>query len=177
MASVNREFVAIARIAKPRGLRGEMAADILTDFPERFESLKKVFAVGSDSNSAECEIEKFWFQKNRIILKFVGVDSIEEADKFRGFEVCILESEVVELDENEFFNWDLQGCEVETVQGRKLGKVLELMRTGASEILVVSNRLDPKKDFLIPFVEAICIEVDIENKLIKVNTPEGLLEF
>jgi len=172
-----REFVAIAKIAKPRGLRGEVVANVLTGFPERFENQERVFVVKSDSKTRELEIERFWFQKNRIILKFIGVDSIEDAETLRDFEVCILESEVVDLVEDEFFDWELQGCRVETIQGKLLGKAREIMRTGASEILVVESIDDAKKDYLIPFVKAICTEVDIENKLIKVDAPDGLLEF
>lgn len=174
---MGEDFVAIAKITRARGLRGELVADILTDFPERFENRKKVFAIRQNLKPREIKIERFWFQKDRIILKFLGIDSLEDAEKLRDFEICIPESEVVELDENQFFDWELEGCEVETVQGRKLGKTLEIMRTAGTEILVVENINEPKKDYLIPFVEAICIEVDIENKLIKVDVPKGLLEF
>ena len=77
----------------------------------------------------------------------------------------------------EFFDWQLQECFVETVEGEKIGKVREIMRTGGTEILVVEDEDDAKKDYLIPFAEKICVEVDIENRLIKVDAPEGLLEF
>ncbi len=172
-----QEFVAIAKIAKPRGLRGEIVADVLTSFPERFENQERVFLVKPDSKTRELVIERFWFQKNRIVLKFIGVDSIEDAEKLRGFEICVPESEVVDLIEDEFFDWELQGCRVETTQGKLLGKAREIMRTSGTEILVVESSDDVKKDYLIPFVKAICIEVDIENKLIKVDAPDGLLEF
>jgi len=168
------DLVTIAKIVKTRGLRGELVADILTDFPDRFDHLKKVFAVKPSGETLELEIEKFWFQKGRIVFKFVGLDSIEEAEKLRDCSVCIAEEEIVELEEGEFFDWELAECAVETIDGENLGKVSELMRTGGTEILIVKGA---KKDYLIPFAEAICVEVDIENKLIKVDAPEGLLEF
>jgi 16S rRNA processing protein RimM len=174
---MNEEFVAIAKLLKPRGLRGEIVAEILTDFPERFEDLAKVFAVGENGETFELELEKFWFQKGRVILKFKDYDSIESAENLRNFEICIPESEAVELETDEFFDWQLQECFVETVEGAKIGKVREIMRTGATEILVVEDKDDAKKDYLIPFAEAICTEVDIENRLIKVDLPEGILEF
>ena len=65
------DFVVIAKIIKTRGLRGEMIADVLTDFPERFDNLENVHAIGDDGAVSELVIEKFWFQKGRIILKFV----------------------------------------------------------------------------------------------------------
>ncbi len=174
---MTEEFVAIAKLLKTRGLRGELVAALLTDFPERFENLEKVFAVSENGKISELEIEKFWFQKGRIILKFKGFDSIESAETLRNFEICIPESQAVELDTEEFFDWQLQECFVETVEGKKIGRVREIMRTGGTEILVVEDASDAKKDYLIPFAKAICVEIDIENRLIKVDAPEGLLEF
>ena len=171
---MSKELVAIARIAKTRGLRGEVVADVLTDFPERFNSLDKVSIVKPNGETLEATLEKFWFQKDRVILKFKGFDQIETAETLRNCEVCIPESEAVALEADEFYDWELQECQVETVDGEKLGKVKELMRTGGTEILVVQGET---KDYLIPFAETICVEVDIENKLIRVDVPEGLLEF
>jgi 16S rRNA processing protein RimM len=174
MNSTNSDLVAVAKIAKSRGLRGELVADLLTDFPERFEDLKTVIAVLPDGARQELKIERFWFQKGRIIFKFESFDSIETAETLRNAEICIPESEAVELEEDEFFDWELVDCAVETLAGERIGRVKELMRTGGTEILVVEGA---EKDFLIPFAETICVEVDVENKLIKVDAPEGLLEF
>jgi 16S rRNA processing protein RimM len=171
---MNEELITIAKTVKTRGLRGEIVADLLTDFPERFDNLTKVFAVCADKKTSELEIEKFWFQKNRIILKFKDIDTIEAAEKWRDCEICVPESEAVELEDDEFFDWELENCAVETVEGMKIGKVQELIRTGATEILVVKGA---EKEYLIPFAATICVEVDIENKLIRVDIPEGLLDF
>lgn len=168
------DLVAIAKIAKTRGLRGEVIADMLTDFPERFDDLKRVFAVSESGKRNELKLEKFWFQKGRIVLKFDGFDTIESAETLRGCEICVPESEAVSLEEGEFFDWELTDCAVETVEGEKIGRVTEVMRTGGTEILIVKN---DEKEYLIPFAETICTEVDVENKLIKVDAPEGLLDF
>ena len=168
------ELVAIAKLIKSRGLRGELVANVLTDFPERFEELETVIALLPNGTRRELQIEKFWFQKGRIILKFAGFDSIETAENLRGAEICVPEDEAIELEEDEFFDWQLEECEVETIEGEKIGRVKELLRTGGTEILVVQGA---EKEYLIPFAETICVEVDIENKLIKVDAPEGLLEF
>ena len=107
-------------------------------------------------------------------MKFTGVDSIEAAETWRNCDICIPETEAVELEADEFFDWELENCEVETVEGEKLGKVQELLRTGGTEILVVKGA---EKEYLIPFAETICVDVDVENKLIRVDAPEGLLDF
>ncbi|MCU1290667.1 MAG: rRNA processing protein RimM [Acidobacteria bacterium] len=168
------DLVAIAKIVKARGLRGELVSDILTDFPERFDDLEKVFAVCEGGKTSELKIEKFWFQKGRVILKFAGFDSIEAAETLRNCEICVPESEAVTLEEDEFFDWELEDCAVETIEGEKIGTVREVMRTGGTEILIVANT---EKEFLIPFAETICTEVDVENKLIRIDAPEGLLDF
>jgi len=168
------ELVAIANIVRTRGIKGEVVADILTDFPERFEGLQDVTAVRQSGERFELKIENHWFQNGRVILKFVGVDSIESGETLRDIEICVPESEVCELKVDEYFDWELVGCKVEIVNGELIGSVRELMRTGGTELLVVEGE---GKEFLIPFANAICVEVDIENKLIKVDPPEGLLEF
>lgn len=169
----SENLVAIAKLAKSRGLRGEMVGEVLTDFPERFENLRRVFAV-CDGKVSELEIEKFWFQKNRIVLKFAGFDTIETAETLRGCEICVPEAEAVELEADEYFDWELESCTVETVAGELLGTVKELLRTGGAEVLVVAGA---EKEYLIPFARAICTEVDVENKRIKIDAPEGLLDF
>jgi len=169
-----QELVAIAKIAKPRGLKGEVVADLLTDFPERFEGLEEVTAVGADGGLSELKIENAWFQNGRVVLKFQGVDSIDAAEEWRNAEICVAESEAVELESDQFYDWQLAGCEVKTVTGEAIGNVREVMRTGGTENLVVAGET---RDFLIPFAETICVEVDIAGKRIVVDPPEGLLEF
>ena len=171
---MSEDLIAIAKLAKPRGLRGEIVGDVLTDFPARFDDLKSVSIVYPSGETIAGEIEKFWFQKGRIVLKFVGFDTIEAAETLRNCEICVPETEAVELETDEYFDWELEDCTVETVTGEKLGVVKEIMRTGGTEVLVVAGET---KEYLIPFAETICVEVDVENKLIKVDAPEGLLDF
>jgi len=171
---LNSELVAIAKIVRTRGLKGEVVADVLTDFPERFEALEVVTAVLAGGKRRELKIEKFFFQKDRIVLKFAGVDSIESGEALRAAEVCIDEADAVDLDEDEYFDWELEGCEVETVEGESLGTVREVLRTGGTEVLVIDGS---ERELMIPFAESICTEVDVEGKRLIVDPPEGLLEF
>ena len=89
------ELVAIARIVKSRGLRGELVADVLTDFPERFDALETVIALLPGGARRELKIERFFFQKGRIVFTFAGFDSIEKAENLRGAEICVPESEAI----------------------------------------------------------------------------------
>ena len=174
MAAPGSELVAVARIVKPRGIKGEVTCDLLTDFPERFENLENVTALmPNDGGTRELKIEDHWFQQDRLVLRFAGIDSMDDAETLRNAEICVSEDEAVELEEGEFFDWQLEGCEVIAVDGQTVGTVTELMRTGGTEILVVKG----EKEYLIPFAESICTTVDIEAKKITVDPPEGLLEF
>lgn len=168
------DLVAIAKLLRTRGLRGELVGEILTDFPERFENLKRVFAIKPNGEQQELQIERFWFQKDRIVLTFKDFDTIEKSETLRDAEICVTEEEAVKLEEDEFFDWELENCTIETLEGEKIGTVKELLRTGGTEVLIVQGET---KDYLIPFAESICVKIDVENKLIRVDLPEGLLEF
>ncbi|HYG82278.1 MAG TPA: ribosome maturation factor RimM [Pyrinomonadaceae bacterium] len=175
MSGDGEELVAVARAVKTRGLRGEVVAELLTDFPERFEGLENLIAVAPDGSRTRLALEGHWFHGDRIVLKFSGYDSIEESAKLVGFEFAVPEAERVELEEDEFYDWELAGCRVETVSGELLGAVREVMRTGGVEMLVVEG--DAGREYLIPMAEDICVEIDVENKLVRVDPPEGLLEM
>lgn len=168
------ELVAIAMIVRTRGLRGEVIADVLTDFPERFDGLEDVTGLLPNGERSDLKIENFWFQKDRVVLKFVEYDSVESAETLRNVEICVPDSEAVQLDEGEYFDWELEGSAVETIEGENVGIVQHLLRTGGTEVLVVQG---DEKEYLIPFAETICVDVDTENKLIRIDPPEGLLEF
>ena len=168
------DLIAIAKVAKTRGLRGEVVAELLTDFPKRFEGLVDVTGTLADGQHVDLKIEQYFFQKGRIVLKFAGYDTIERGEELRGVEISVPESEAVELDTDEFFDWQLEGCRVETIDREMIGTVRELLRTGGTEVLIVAGT---EKEFMIPFAESICIDVDVEKKLIRIDPPEGLLEF
>jgi 16S rRNA processing protein RimM len=170
------ELVAVARAVKTRGIRGEIVAESLTDFPERFDSLESLIAVAPDGGLSILALEEHWFHGSRVILKFAGYDSIETASALVGYEFAVHESERVQLPEDQYYDWELAGCLVQNIEGEEIGRVREVMRTGGVELLVVDNEA-AGREHLIPLAEAICVEIDKERKLIKVDAPEGLLEF
>ncbi len=122
----------------------------------------------------ELKIDEHWFQSGRIVIKFAGIDSINDVESLRNAEICVAESDVVELEADSFFDWQLVSCRVETIEGAAIGSVREVMRTGGTEILVVDG-ID--KEYLVPFAGSICVEVAIDKKLIRIDPPDGLLEF
>ncbi|MDT5263140.1 MAG: rRNA processing protein RimM [Acidobacteriota bacterium] len=172
------ELVFVARVAKPRGLKGEVAADLLTDFPERFDWVEELIAVfpGGGRRRKRLELEGHWPHGDRVVLKFRGFDSPEEAAALAGCELAVPEAEAVELEEGEFYDWQLEGCLVETIEGRPLGAVREVLHTGG-EAPVLVIRDEAERENLVPLALSICVEIDVSAKLIRVDAPEGLLEF
>jgi 16S rRNA processing protein RimM len=169
------ELVAVARVVKVRGLRGEVAADLLTDYPERFARTKELIAVAPSGGREALAVEQSRLHAGRVLLKFAGYDTPEAARELVGRELAVPESEAVELGEGEFFDWQLQGCRVETVEGATLGAVREVWHYGAAPVLVVRD--DAGRESLIPLARSICVEIDPAGKLIRVDPPEGLIEF
>lgn len=173
-ADAGEELVAVARVVKTRGIRGEVAAALLTDFPERFEGLEELIAVTPDGGRRVLAVEESWLHGGRVIFKFEGYDTPEDARELVGYELTVPESEAVELEEGEFFDWQLEGCRVETISGEELGTVAAVHHYGASPLLAVKG--GDGREHLIPLVVSICIEIDVESKLIRVDPPEGLIE-
>jgi 16S rRNA processing protein RimM len=169
------EDVVIARIVKARGIRGEVACDIETDFPERFDALHQVTIWMPSGGDIHAVVEDHWFHKGRVILKFEGYDTMTAAEGLVGGRLVISEADALPLEEDEFYEYQLMGSEAVTVDGRKLGRVIKLMRTGGTDVLVVES--DEGAEHLIPFADDICTEVDVDAKRITVNPPEGLLEL
>ena len=169
------DLVVVARVARTRGLRGEVIADLLTDFPERFDDLETLIAVAPDGGQRSLQIEEHWFQGRRIVFKFTGYDSIEAAKEFAGFELAIPASQRIELAADQFYEWELKGCRVESIDGDLIGSVGEVMRTGGVEVLVVENFADEEALRLV--AQEICVGIDLEMRLIRIDPPPGLLEL
>jgi 16S rRNA processing protein RimM len=172
---VSDDLIVVARVARTRGLRGEVVADLQTDFPERFDDLDSVIAIAPDGSRRSLQIEEHWFHGNRLVLKFAAYDSIEEARELAGHHLAVPASERIELPEDHFYEWELAGCRVEAMDGTLIGQAKEVMHTGGVEILVVAG--DAGREMLIPMARDICVDIDIAGKVIRVDPPEGLLEL
>jgi len=169
------DLIVVAHIAKTRGLRGEVVADLLTDFPDRFQGLKSLVGISSGGLKRSLQIEEQWFHGRRLVLKFGGFDSIDAAKELVDYDLAIPAADRVALPKDSFYDWELIGCRVETISGNAIGEVGGVMRTGGVEILKVVD--DTGRDRLIPMAGDIVLEIDKENKLIRVDPPEGLLEL
>ncbi|HXA50285.1 MAG TPA: ribosome maturation factor RimM [Candidatus Acidoferrum sp.] len=169
---MSQEWVTIALLGKTRGNRGEVTAFPLSSKLERFESLKEVFLFGTGERR---EVESTWFHNGTLIFKFQGVDSISDAELLAGVEVRVPASERVPLEEGEFFQDDLIGCDViDKRTSESIGPVTAWDDGGGSGLLVVGKGDDA---LLIPFTRSICVEINPAARRITVDLPEGLKDI
>ncbi len=170
----DEDLICVARIARPQGNRGEVIADLLTDFPDRFARLDRACVKRADGRLLVLEIENSRSHKGRIALKFAGCDSINDAEELRGARVMVSRDQLVELPEDTYYDFDLIGCEVVDAGGQQIGRVEGVQNYGAAPLLVVR---DGGRELLIPLVLSICVEIDTGRKRIVINPPEGLLDL
>lgn len=172
---LNADDVVIARIVKARGIRGEVACDLETDFPERFQKLADVTVVLPEGRRLSLRLDHHWFHKGRVILKFSGTDTMNDALRLVGGVLVISQLDTWELEEDEFYEYDLIGLQAVTVDGKNVGRVTGLLRTAGNDLLVLED--EQKREILVPFVDEICKEVDLEAERLIINPPEGLLDL
>ena len=173
----NSQFLTIARIVRPQGRRGEVAAEIFTDFASRFEDLKSVLLEVPGQPPRPIAVERVWPHKGRVIVKFVGIDSIDSASRLRGLHLLIPWEERRPLPQNTYYLSELHGCRVFWErEGQEIGTVTEVEATGGVDLLHVA-RPDGKSEVLIPLAQEICTRIDPANKIIVIDPPEDLLEL
>jgi 16S rRNA processing protein RimM len=171
------QFLAIARILRPQGRRGEVAAEILTDFPARFQQLQSVFLEVPGQAPQPVNLERGWPHKGRIILKFSGIDSIDSASRLRGLQVLIPWEQRTPLPPHHYYLCELNGCRVVWErQGREIGMVVEVEATGGGHVLHV-RRPEAKSAVLIPLAQEICTRIDLPSRTIVIDPPEDLLDL
>jgi 16S rRNA processing protein RimM len=175
VAEASEELITVARIARPQGIRGEVIADLLTDFPERFAKLTELRLGWPNGKAAVIGLEKARPHQGRILLKLKGYDSRDEAENLRDVRVLVTRDQLVELPADTYYDFDLVDCVATTAAGLVIGKVVGVQNFGAAPLLVVKD--DEGKERLIPLASSICTEIDVANKRIVIEPPEGLLDL
>ena len=166
------EYFEIGQIVNTTGLKGVIKIKPFTDDITRFESLKTIY-ISMKSELKEFEIEQVRYNKNMVLLKLKGIDSIEEAEKYKNLYLKIHRKDAGELEENTYFVADILGCKVVTEQGEELGNLIDIFPTGSNDVYVVKN--EEGKQVLLPAIKEVIKKVDIENRLIIVHLLEGLI--
>jgi 16S rRNA processing protein RimM len=166
------EYVTIARVLRPRGNRGEVAAEDLSGGGERFGEGVSLFLAEPSGQRRAVILERSWRHDGRLILKFAGVDSISDAELLRGSEVQIPRSELGPAPAGEFYFDELIGTKVvEADSGREIGEVAGILEGTGPIVLQVRSG---DREVLIPFAKRICVEIAPQHGVIRVRMPEGL---
>ena len=168
------DMVLVGTIARPHGLRGQVAINAATDFPEeRFQAGASLWTK-SGSTVTALRIESVRFQNRRPIVGFAGHDSIEQAESLAGLELRIPEQALQPLDAGAYYHHQLVGCEVVATDRRRVGTVARVDEAAGGSLLVVQG---DRGEVLIPLASDICVAIDIEGRHIEIAPPEGLLEL
>ena len=163
-------MVLVGRVVRPHGLRGQVVIASETDFgADRFAAGAKVWTETSD----ELVVRDSYPQADRWIVAFENVTTVEEAETLRGVELRIPEDARMPLGPDEYYLYDLVGCEVRTKDGVEIGRV-QAVYTGAGGALLSVDRNG--SEVLVPLVKTMCPEIDVAARRIIVDPPEGLLE-
>lgn len=166
------QYLQVGVIASTHGVRGEVKVFPTTDDVRRFKKLKEVILEGKKENK-NLEIEQVKFFKNMVILKFKGIDSINDVEKYKGCALLVTRKNAVKLKPGEYFICDLIGLEVSDDQGNFLGTLTEVIQTGANDVYVV--KMKNQKEVLIPNIKDCIIEISLEKNTMTVHLLEGLL--
>ncbi|MFB3906659.1 MAG: ribosome maturation factor RimM [Acidobacteriota bacterium] len=164
-------FVSVAHIIKTRGVKGEVVADLLTDFPKRFASVRSVRVLRGDQVSDET-LETYWFHRGRVILKFQGRETPEKAAPLVGGYVQVREEERFVPPRNTYYHSDLIGCRIEE-EGQILGVVTGIFESGPDYANLVM-RANNGNEVMIPLVKQFVKKVDIGAKIIRIKSLPGL---
>ena len=196
-----RPWVWLARIRRPQGRKGEVLAEILTDFPERFAQRKQLWLLPPELSSAgdhfplsegtptlsereavssarSAELLTSWMHKGDVVLHFAGIDSISAAEELKGLIVAIPRSERAPLAEDEAYISDLVGCTVIDVAGAKpatIGVIENVDRSAGSAPLLVLH--SAQRELLIPFAKAYLRKIDLEARRIEMALPVGMVNL
>jgi 16S rRNA processing protein RimM len=170
MAGQDPRFIAVGQVIKPHGVRGEVAVEMLTDFPGRFSLLERVYL--NEDNPRPVPLEGVRFHKGRVLLKLGGYDDRTAVERLRGEMILVPIDEAMPLEPDQYYQDDLIGLEVWTTDEEYLGDVVEILETGANEVFIVQS---DQGEILLPAIADVVRWIDLEENRMVVELMEGLI--
>ncbi len=168
------DLLQVGVITTTHGVRGEVKVFPTTDDPARFKKLKNV-VLDTGKEMIDLEVAGVKFFKNMVIVKFKGIDDINDVEKYRKKSLYVTRENAVKLKKNEYFIADLIGLKAQSDEGEDLGEISDVLQTGANDVYVISKA--GADDILLPAIKDCVKEVDIENGTILVHLLPGLREL
>lgn len=172
------QYYLVGKIVNTQALRGEVRVMATTDFPEERFKIGATLAIFNGDKLVETvEVDGHRLHKNFNLLHFKGKDNINDVEKFKGFDLKVAgtEREADELDENEFYYDDIIGLEVYTTDETYLGKVQEITSLPSNDVWAI-QRPNKGKDILIPYIEDIVLEIDLDDNRVVIDPMDGLID-
>lgn len=166
------EYFEIGQIVNTSGLKGILKIKPFTDDIKKFSNLKTIY-IKTKNGLTEFKIEQVRYVKNMVMLKLAGIDTVEEAEKYKNLYIKILRDQEEELEEGSYYVVDILGCKVNTDANQELGKIVDVFQTGSNDVYVVKD--EQGKQILLPAIKQVIKNVDIKNKIITVHLLEGLV--
>lgn len=179
------KYFRVGVLTSEHGLKGEIKVFPTTDDVTRFKKMKRVFIDFSSSKGSikkegllETEIEGVKFFKNLVIVKFKGMDKIEEVAKYKGMDLLIDREDAEPLKEGEFYIPDVIGCKVVSEEGEEYGEVSDVIDTGANKVVVVkaNSSHSSLKEFCLPYISQCIKEINVVEGYVRFHLMPGLLD-
>lgn len=167
-------FLVVGKVKGAHGLRGELKVEILTEDPHRFGLLKRVFIGLEEEEPVPWILEGFRLHKGQALLVVQGCQDRSSAEALRGQLVQIPLEEAIPLESDEYYEYQILGLEVWTSSGEFLGRVADIIETGANDVYVVAGPAPGHTEILLPAIEEVVVEIDLEAGRLVVELPEGL---
>ena len=166
------DLLKVGVITTTHGVRGEVKVFPTTDDAARFQTLKEVI-LDTGKEKLDLEIQSVRFFKQFVIVKFKGIDDINDIEKYKGKSLFVARENAVELEEDEYFIADMIGIEVVTEDDKPFGTLKDVMETGANDVYVIDT--DEHGEVLVPAIRECILDVDIENQKMKIHLMDGLI--
>ncbi len=173
MSNVEKMFT-VGKIVNTHGIKGEVKVIPITDDPKRFERLKEIYIERKEMQ--RYKIEGIRYHKKFVLIKFEGIDTLNDAELFKNATLKINQEDSLPLGNDEYYIGDLYDLNVKTQDGRILGKLIDIIYTGSNDVYVIKNE-ETGKELLIPAIKQVIKQVDLENKTMSVELLEGLEEL
>jgi 16S rRNA processing protein RimM len=167
--------LAVGQVAGAHGICGEIKVTILTEDPQRFDRLSRVWLGRDEQEPTPWTLEGFRLHKGRALLKLKGCDDRDMAESLRPNLVLIPLEEALPLEEDEYYEHQIVGLEVWTTSGERLGEIEDILYTGANEVYIVRGDTPGRQEILIPAIEEVILEIDVEAGRLTIEPLEGLL--
>lgn len=165
----------VGKIVNTHSLKGEVKVISSTDFEEeRFKKGSKLLITRGNQLIREVVVQSYRNHKNFLLVKFEGIDLVEEAEKLKNLQIKIDSDEVGELEENEFYFHQIIGCEVFDENDKNLGEIIDILTPGANDVWVIKG--ENGKEILIPYIEDVVKKIDITSKKVNIEVMEGLID-